>query len=554
MKPLRRLLIPIMLVLTQVTAGAEENHINKRLLEKVDVTNAIITVRVFDKKKPVIGLKKNDFQVIENGKERKINQCYMTRKQLQVEEDAVKEGFNRKPAPIPRLFVLIFNISDYRLNINQGVDYFFDHILRPKDRLMIITNRFFLNDHLVMDPHSEKRRTQKLIFMEMVWAKSTINEIEKTLKSFIDEYNDSIAIRNMRNENDSQDGGGRNNTGGANNPAAGINPDDPDRYEREAISLFVIKYVNFVKEIKKSFLHIPLREYIGLAAYLKEHDLEKWVLNFFQIPRFPQPELNSDFLAKIRACGYSFDIFNAAILPEETEENSIARLFVNTGATFHTLLMKYEGELFTDSLKNYLSYQPITNDSEAILRKISRMTGGSVMRSNKIKDLYDKISNKEDIYYVLAYKIDPLTNSDNRKISVTVKNKNYKILFDNRKRSGYFRRTQEKFLSLQEKKTPQIRLKHVNYQEGILRILVEDFKIDSTVRPNSGQVQVRLQFLDERSKVVLDKEKIIKAPDPHMVMAIKLSELSKGQYDVVIMVKDLVTGMQDLAIQEVAVQ
>jgi len=182
------------------------------------------------------------------------------------------------------------------------------------------------------------------------------------------------------------------------------------------------------------------------------------------------------------------------------------------------------------------------------------MTGGDVIRSNKIKDLYDKISGKEDVYYTLAYKTDPLTGGDNRNVSVTIKNKDYKIVYDNRKRSGYFRRTQEKFLSLQEKKTPQIRLKHVNYQEGILKILVEDFKIDSTVRPNSGQVQVRLQFLDERSKVVLDKEKIIKTPDPQMFMAIKLSELSKGQYDVVIMVKDLVTGMQDLAIQEIAVQ
>jgi len=551
MKPLRVLVLLVIFSSIYILSADEEQPGNKRVLEKVDVTNALITIRVYDKKKPVKGLKKSDFRIIENGEKKQINQCYMKRKQFRLEEEHGNPEGNRKPADSPRLYVLIFNISDYRLNINEGIDYFFDRVLRPKDRLMLMTNRFFLSDHLVTDPQAEKKRVKKVIYLEMVRAKSNINEIEKTLQSYIDDYRDFLIVRNIRDDNEFQDSSGRS-IGGSTQTRN--NPDNPDRMEREAISLFVSKYTNFVKETKKSFLHIPLRQYIGLAAYLKEQELEKWVLNFFQIPRFPQPDLNSDFMAKIRACGYSMDVLTAIMLPEEAEENSIARLFVNTGATFHTLLMKYEGELFTDSLRNYLSYQPISSDSEAILRKISRMTGGKVIRSNKIFDLYNKISTREDIYYVLAYKTDTPGTGNRQKISVSIKNKTYRVVFDNRKRSGTFRRAQNKILRSDKEKIQQIRLKNVIYRQGILKILVEQYKIDSTLKPYTGHVQVRLQFLNSNAKVVLDKEKTIKTPEPALYMAIKLSELGKGQFDVVILVKDLVTGMQDLAIQEVTIR
>ena len=538
-----------------------DNHAHKRIFEKVDVTNALITLRVYDKGKPVTGLKMSDFMVVENGMEQQITECYMKKKQFQVETEGAANGVKRRPALVPRLYVLIFNISDYRLNINTGVDYFFDRVLRINDRLMVMTNRFFLQDHLVLDPQAERKRVKKLINVEMVWAKSTMNEIEKTLKSFIDEYNDFITIRDIRSTDGlSRAGGGAGggNTGGGDG-TGGANQnvnasDDPDGIERDAISQFVAKYINFVKETKKSFLHIPLREYIGLAAYLTEKKMEKWVLNFFQIPRFPQPEINSQFEEKIRANGFSMDILTAIMIPEETEVNSIGKLFVNTGATFHTLLMKYEGDLFNDYLRNYLSYRPITNDSEGVLRKISRMTGGDVVRSNQLKKFYDKISKEEDIYYVLAYKTNPLTVNKKRNVIVFVNNKNYKVLYDNQKRSMNFFQAQNSFLNAQQSKAPQIRLNGVNYGDRTLKILVSGFKIDATARPTAGHVQVRLQFLDQRSKVVMDKEKSMKSPEPRMHMAVKLSELGRGEYDVVIMVKDMVTGMEDLAIQEVAIK
>ncbi|UCH95196.1 MAG: hypothetical protein JSV88_33815 [Candidatus Aminicenantes bacterium] len=552
MKPKPGLIALIIILIFPCFVGSEDIYKHKPILEEVEVTNMLLTVRVYDKGKPVKGLKRSDFRILENGKEQEINECYLRMKHLNIEKDASTGDFNREPAVVPRLFVLIFNISDYRLNINDGVDYFFDRVLRPNDRLMIMTNRFFLNDHLVLDPRAEKRRAKKILKIEMIHAKSTINEIEKTLKSYIDEYNDFMTIRNMRNENIGENSGGNQGGDSGGNENNNQN-EDPEGIEISAITHFVLQYCNFVKEIKKSFLRIPLKEYIGLAAYLWEQKLEKWVLNFYQIPRFPQPDINSEFEEKIRASGYAMDILNAVMMPEETETNSIAQLFVNTGATFHTLLMKYEGNLFNDDLRNYLAYRPITNDSEGILRKISRMTGGKVIRSNQIKKFYDKISMKEDIYYVLAYKTKRGIGNKKRKVTVLVKNKNYKVIYDNQRRSRNFRQEEKKLLTNQNEKVPQIRLRDVDYGDGILKILVSDFKIDTTLQPRAGHVKVLLHFLDERSKLVMAKEKSIKSPEPQMHMAINLSLLKKGNYEVIVMVKDLVTGIQDLAIQEVAV-
>lgn len=526
----------------------------KRLLEEVQVTNALVTVRVFHKGKPVDNLQKNHFKIFENGKLRNVNSAYMKRKQL-------KTGPRGQNAPgtevrLPRLFVLVFNISDYRLNIFPAVQRFFNEIVRPGDRLIVMSNRFFLKDHKIYDPAAEKRRIIKIIEIEMKYAKGTVNEIEKTVNSFIDEYNDLIAIKNARAALET---GTANNSQQSQNNSAQPDDSDPDGLEQTAIKQFVAKYCTYVVEVKNSFLKIPLQDYIELAEYLKEQKLEKWVLNFYQIPRFPQPDFNTDFERKIRQYGHSMDVLNALVESQNLPINAISRAFVNSGATFNTVLMKYQGEAF-ENLASQMSYSPLSNDSESILRRISKLTGGTVMRTNNLDSFYEKVSAKEDIYYVLAYNTQK-SNAGKKKVRVQVwdnTQRNYKVLYDNKKRTRAYRKAEKKIMAAKQDENPVIRLNHVIYGGGILRLMVSNYKMNRQVPPNNtappGNFRVRLQILNQRSRVVSYKEKAIETAENQVFVGIKLNELTAGHYDAIVMVEDILTGEQDLAIQEVVIR
>jgi len=504
---------------------------SKRLLEQVEVTNALISVRVYDKGKPVRGLKTENFSIIENGKKMKINTCYMEKKQLKVRVNV--EDFEGKTGVSPRLFVLIFNIADDRLDINTGIDFFFDKILLPNDRLIVRTNNFFLKDRRILDPQAEKKKIKKILRLEMRFARMTMSAMRNTLKLFITEFQDYISI------NASRSGGGGG--GGA---------ADPDGLIEKGVRTFVLKYRILLKEFKKTLIQIPLKEYIQLAVYLQDQKLGKWVLNFHQIARFPQPLHNTTFGERLHEYRYYLDMISEINMPQSMPGNNIGKLFINTGATFHTLLMKYQGESFND-MEDYLTYNPLTNTAEGVLRKISRLTGGKVLRSNRVKDLYDKISAKEDIYYVLAYKTRRLSWKKKRKVTVRVDNKNYDIVYDNQKRTRFFRKTENKILTKKKMQNPEIRINQVNAAKGTLKILVSDYLLDPDTFPSVGRVVVRLQILDENSKVVMDKKKSNETIKQRVFFSIKLSQLEKGNYDIVIIVLDLLTGKEDLAIQEV---
>ena len=54
-------------------AQQQQQQSHEKIVEKVDVTNIEVAVRVFLKEEPIPGLKKEDFQLFENGKEKEIH-------------------------------------------------------------------------------------------------------------------------------------------------------------------------------------------------------------------------------------------------------------------------------------------------------------------------------------------------------------------------------------------------------------------------------------------------------------------------------------------------
>ncbi|MCP5048112.1 MAG: hypothetical protein GY940_13150, partial [bacterium] len=85
-------------------AGISHDYGQERVRENVEVVNINVPVRVFLKGKPVEGLQKEDFKLFINGNPHPVNAFFQSKRKVQLSGKPGASG--------PRLFVLLFNISD----------------------------------------------------------------------------------------------------------------------------------------------------------------------------------------------------------------------------------------------------------------------------------------------------------------------------------------------------------------------------------------------------------------------------------------------------------
>jgi hypothetical protein len=500
----------LVLALLPLFASADYDP-QESILEKVEVTNIRIPVRVFHKGKPVQGLKKEDFKLFVNGKEREIRAFYETSKKITM-ADAAAGAKNTNP----RLFLLMFNISDPDIKIKEAVDPFFKNILRPGDRLMVFTNGYVLNDRLVSDPETERQKIEFILQAEKAKARWNETQIKINIETLYKEYIEIIQS------------------------SQGEMIQFARRY-------FIRNYIKYLDSFRADLLEMNVSQYIELASYLEKQDTDKWVLNFFQIPHFPRVKQLTDLDEDLSKSTYYFDMVEAVNTPADMDEKSISKFFINTGATFHTVLMGSRDKILTNENFEYASV-PVS--SEDILKRATKLTGGAITRSNKTGKFFSKLSAGEDVYYNLFYASDSSAKHKKEKIKITIPNAKYKVFYDNQKKKNYFQSIVKKV----KKQSPQIVLGAVNLEKGTLNFMVENFKMAVTDREKYGSVSVRISVFDEdNSKFVFDRKKDTRAVNEKIDFRITMGDLKPGNYKIFVEVTDLFTKKNDLGMKEVSI-
>jgi hypothetical protein len=311
-------------VLSFFTWAKGQEH--EKIVEEVEVVNVEVPVRVFSKGKPVAGLEKEDFKLLVNGKEQPINAFFEVRKKIKPTETI---GGQRPDLP-PRLFVLIFNVSDYDPYLQKNVDYFFDKVIHLEDRLMVISNNFFINDQVIRDVEKQKKRVKQILELEAKRIKLEIFNLKNKLRS--------------------------------------LQEDKDGRTGDEALNarIYIQDYVHYLKKFRQIYFNPGSDRYIKIAKYLKNQPVEKWVFNFYQLGMFYYPQELEDFINRFSDARAAVDANNemdpnaedvkeiqALDLQESYLEaykqlqgvdkdliNNLGKLFINSGATFHTQLLK----------------------------------------------------------------------------------------------------------------------------------------------------------------------------------------------------------------------
>jgi hypothetical protein len=496
----------------------------KPIIEKVTVTNIEVPVRVLYKKKPVTNLSKDDFMVYENNKRMEINGFFLKRKKIK--STVSSEVTLKEASPLPRTFVLVFSITDFNQHIKRAVEHLFENIFRPNDRLLI-----FANDKTIR--YANLKNKDEIKRQLLTDLKEESYKVRRRLISYINKVETYLNMHDFRRR-------------------FHIRRD----LRPERLISFLKKYLLTWNDYKKKYLTPPVDRFYYFSRYLEEVKTEKWVFNFYQFDLFPKINLDSQTMNKIReistqlinsreAGAHSMGRLINTLLNKllvDLNVNSgfptedISKLFYKVDAAFHSFFIKNTERISMSDLE----YEEVASDIEKTLKEITDITGGQNITSNNLVQSIDTVSESEDIYYILTYV--PQDPEKAGKLKIKVKNKKYRVLYDDNFRADYIN---EYIQRLEEKiKVPEIKIENFSFQGKVLVFTIKDYLMKETGSNPVGRMKVRIRLTNSDEALMLyDQEKICIAKKNEMKVSLgAFKRIARGEYHFFIDATDLFTG------------
>ncbi len=493
-------------------------------IESIRVVNVEVPVKVFYKGKPVDNLTKNNFRIFENGKQYDINGFYIKKKGL-VRKNISEDVIETKGLMSSRYFVLVFKISDYNKKLHEGVEYLFRNVFRESDQCLV-----FINDRSIFFKslnHKEHIQTvlTRVIREESNKARQNIQSYITKVEAEVSEFNNLMAIVATGSF-------GENGT---------------------TVLRFLNKYRRVWREYNKIFLKPNLDSYYYFSQHLEKIRKEKWVINFYQIEKFPLMKMTGRLMdliktiiannenhadAEMSTMGRALsrklreiDIDLHATRDFPAEE--ISKLFIKVDTTFHSILIPNSRQFMSEDLE----LGEVSSEIESSLREITKKTGGSFKRTGNLKSALGDIRKREEITYMLTYSPD---NPDKiGKIRVNVDNKKYRVLYDDQMRADYIK----DYLKKKKLEIPDIRILNTEFKNKALTIDIKDFMMLKKENiPPQGKIFIEIEILDSENNVLYDKKKTISADKDQISISIDFPWIQKGRYNLIVQVTDIQTG------------
>lgn len=498
----------------------------KRIVENVSVVNIEVPVRVFLKGEPVDNLKKEDFKLYEGGKLQKINGFWIKRKNISVSKD-IREGKSGKSGNLKsRYFVLVFRTTKFNKSLKNGISYVFNKVLRAEDRLMIFVNdRTFLLDDLrnkknildlvlkMVSRESKKARMRQLIVVEKI--KTQINQMKLELAGFSSRGNPADELKKL-----------------------------------------LENYLAAWNEYKLQYLTPSLGNYYNFARYLEKIDGDKWVINFYQLEVFPKLKPSGEIINYVKSLidGLRVSIRGEDIAYSQMLSNllmridialdvssgfpteQISKLFYKVGAVFHSIFIKTQSSM----LSRDLEYRRVSTNIENNFRELTRITGGELISSNNIEKSLNKIVTKKDILYMLTYY--PSDEKRKGEIKVVIKDKNYRVVYDNNIRQDYIK----KYFKKMEKKIPTVKILYTIFSGKKLKVAINGFYLRKEGNKKLGKMKVHIKITDNSGNIRFDQEKILVTEKKLFSVSLGFPMFEKGEYSCIVSALDLLTDKSDM--------
>ena len=514
------LLVLLSLVLATYPLHPQEH---KKIVETVHVENIEIPVRVFAGKQPVGGLNKEDFQLWVNGKRKEINGFYEVRRKIgdKLSRDSSPPPGNLVVNP-PRFFVLIFNLSSYYQDLDSLLETLFKRVIRPGDFLMVVTNRYVISEWKVVSEERARGKIKDVLDKEIHQLKFEITGFETELKSLAAMLKSRLA-----------------------NPAEAQSPNAIFRD-------FFHNYRFVLEDIKNNYLDLPLDQYIKIAVYLKSQPMEKWVLNFYQLSRLPMldsfgavHQLLMQYInegepaTKQSLQSLYLDFITAVKMIDTLFIDDIGKTFLDSGATVHTQLL----QPLTGYLSNDFKYETVTIESESILSNLSRLTGGTLVSSNRTEKFITDITAREDIVYLLTYVPGKAKKKKRQSININIKNPHYRVKYDNQQRLKSF----GKMMARLTRDSKDIEIESLACSGDLVTFNLKNIRVVQYEGEQFWAVKTQVKVLDKRSRLITAVEKLFRGRNSEGTIQVELPPLPGGDYNIVLEVRDLFSLKRILA-------
>ena len=377
---MKKLIVLSITVILAVFLSAQE------LQHEAIAINIEVPVRVFKVGKFIDNLTIDDFLLFEDGLEQKIDAVYLIKKTTieREESELEKEDAMRKFAPTPTLrqFVLVFEVIDYSPRLGEVVDYFFNQVFAPEDKLAIVTpvSTYHLNADL--------------------FAKKPLQEVSNELKGKLK--------RDIRKGN----------------------------AEYKSIMRSIIRgdasYYDYLR--LKSLRRLEQQKLLDFAETLKIIEGQKNVFLLYQRDSIPRPHSSignlttSDYLNSIDDLGRDVT-FDVDKVKQAFSDSMISAHFI-----YITNTEKYQQSVLNQGPSNAIAKDWSMNTFGA-LYEVAKATGGLTDSSANPAFSFKKASDAVENYYLLYYTPkDFISDGKFRNIRVRVKGKHYKVTH----RAGYF--------------------------------------------------------------------------------------------------------------------
>lgn len=521
---MRRAIICFLLAMAFfLPAMAQEDEVTTT--ETVSVVNVEVPVRVFFRGEPVDHLEKGDFELFEDGIKQEINGFYVRRKTIR---RAPQTAGSEKKATThePRYMVLVFRITKYNEQLRQGLDHVFRNILRPRDQLMV-----FINNKSIVFKNLSNLKAARDILDRTVEEESRKARFQ--LLKYLKKVEDELSLARIQSL-----------------------MERGDYRLADEIVRFLQKYLLIWDDYSRNYLTPNMDSYYYFSRHLEKIRKEKWVINFYQIEMFPKLSITGKLMDQVRdlvgSLQSSFrsednvkaktinallrDIDSALYTTKDFPADDISKLFYKVDATFHTVLIFVNHEL----LHQDLEYKRISTEIESSLREITRKTGGSLQATGDLANALDVIEDKEDIYYMLTYS--PRHPERLGKIKVEIKDRNYRVVYDDQMRADYI----QSYLKKKEMEIPDISLSAVDFRNSSLSFQVENFHRKEWKKEKTGHIRVQIQIQDPVHRICYDKVQSINCRKESFSVSIDFPWMERGRYDVILQVTDMLSGQSAL--------
>ncbi|MBN1196505.1 MAG: hypothetical protein JXA62_03785 [Candidatus Aminicenantes bacterium] len=516
---LRKLVITGCLCLAiMITAGVPAGQ--DEVLERVEVMNREIIVRIFAGGEPVSGLTRDDFMLTENGRPAAITSCRQVTRTLAPADMTTRDADeSMETKRRGRLFLFLLWWNEETRDWPKAWKYFRENILRPGDRVILATDRRGIQLQSIKNEKEKLDQFLQEVSADLKNKKQDKDGLTRELQDIARDFHEMLSENARR-------------------------PKSRKIPERILLDRFKGNYRGSLEEYRLKRLRAHPQMLQQLATALRAVDTEKWALVFLQNERLPLVDMQSSLLTHtpmdwgtredlrrfIEECDRRMRMASGMI----AHVRDLRSLFIGAGATFHLFLSDAIDETLGT---NQLRWLPVFSSWESAFRGIVKDTGGAVQDTTRLRQALEKAASQPDIRYVLTYKPGgPAATKPRLKIEVS--RPGLKVIYARK---------------LLPREIRPLKLSAPAWKAGTLRFNLADYLRESGVGGTvSGDVHVKVSTETPKGES-LEFEKVLHPVDDAAQVEMKLNFPEPGDYILTVAVRDRLSGNTALGYTRVSI-